>query len=46
MGICTLQEVSYLAVGDHRLLRDDFAEDIVTVCDLVRQASLVPTAQW
>lgn len=38
-------EACDLAVGDQRLLGDELTQDIVTLCDLVRQASLVPVAE-
>lgn len=33
-----------MAVGNQRLLRDDLAQDIVALCNLMRQASLLPSA--
>lgn len=40
-GNCSLREAHDLAVGDQRFLRDDLAQDIVTLCDLLRQACLL-----
>lgn len=46
MGIYSLREAYDLAVGDQRLLRD-LAQIIVTLCDLVRQASFLLVApKW
>lgn len=45
VGTYTLQEAYNLTVGDHRPLRDDLAKEIVTLCNLVSQTSLVPVAQ-
>lgn len=39
MSSCSVREAHDLAVGDQRILRDNLARVIVTLCNLVRQAS-------
>lgn len=46
MSNCSMGEGHDLALGDQSLLRENLAQDIVTLCDLVRQAPLSPAAKW
>lgn len=44
MSNCSLREAHDLATSSQQLFRDELAQDIVTMCDVVWRASLRPAA--